>query len=87
MGFFRKNFIAFKDSDEKNRAVSRQHAHIEWDPDSGAFFLFADDGGVPPGNKIKVRTTGGAPVKLMTTKLGHRLQEGDQVIPRGIGST
>lgn len=79
-GFFRKNFIAFKDSDEKNRAVSRQHAHIEWDPDSGAFFLFADDGGVPPGNKIKVRTTGGAPVKLMTTKLGHRLQEGDQVI-------
>jgi hypothetical protein len=81
-GFFRKNFIAFNDSDsnEKNRAVSRQHAHIEWDPVIGSFFLFADEGGVPPNNKIKVRATGGDPVKLMTTKTGHRLQEGDQVI-------
>ncbi|MEP7143631.1 MAG: FHA domain-containing protein [Ferruginibacter sp.] len=81
-GFFRKNFIAFIDSDgnEKNRAVSRQHAHIEWDPVAGSFFLFADEGGVPPNNKVKVRAIGGAPVKLMTTQIGHRLQEGDQVI-------
>lgn len=81
-GFFRKNFIAFTDSDsnEKNRAVSRQHAHIEWDPVIGSFFLFADEGGVPPNNKIKVRATGGNPVKLMTTQIGHRLADGDQVI-------
>ena len=80
-GFFRKNFIAFTDSDnDKNRAVSRQHAHIEWDAAIGAFFLFADEGGVPPNNKIKVRATGGTPVKLMTTQIGHRLAEGDQVI-------
>ena len=81
-GFFRKNTIAFIDSDsnENNRAVSRQHAHIEWDPVIGSFFLFADEGGIPPNNKIKVRALGGAPVKLMTTEIGHRLQEGDQVI-------
>lgn len=81
-GFFRKNFIAFTDSDtnEKNRAVSRQHAHIEWDPVIGSFFLFADEGGIPPDNKIKVRAVGGVPVKLMSTQIGHRLQEGDQVI-------
>lgn len=80
-GFFRKNFIVFTDSgNEKNRAVSRQHAHIEWDPAIGSFFLFADAGGVPPDNKVKVRATGGNPVKLMTTQIGHRLQEGDQLI-------
>lgn len=81
-GFFRKNFIAFTDSEgnEKNRAVSRQHAHIEWNPEHGSFYLFADEGGIPPNNKIKVRATGGTPVKLMTTQTGHRLEEGDQVI-------
>ncbi|MEO7766617.1 MAG: FHA domain-containing protein [Ferruginibacter sp.] len=81
-GFFRKNFIAFLDSNgnEKNRAVSRQHAHIEWEPVAGAFFLFADEGGIPPNNKIKIRALGGDPVKLMTTQIGHRLEEGDQVI-------
>lgn len=81
-GFFRKNMIAFTDSDsnEKNRAVSRQHAHIKWDPVIGSFFLFADEGGIPPNNKIKVRAVGGVAVKLMTTQIGHLLQEGDQVI-------
>ncbi|MEO6549493.1 MAG: FHA domain-containing protein [Ferruginibacter sp.] len=81
-GFFRKNFIVFLDSaaSEKNRAVSRQHAHIEWDTVDGSFFLFADEGGIPPHNKVKVRATGGEPVKLMTTQIGHRLAEGDQVI-------
>lgn len=81
-GFFRKNNIVFIDSEtnEKNRAVSRRHAHIEWDPVTGSFFLFADEGGIPPNNKIKVRATGGTPVKLMATQIGHRLQEGDQVI-------
>ena len=81
-GFFRKNGIAFIDSDNNpvNRAVSRQHAHIQWDAETGSFFLFANEGGIPPNNKIKVRSVGGTPVKLLTTEIGHRLQEGDQVI-------
>ncbi len=81
-GFFRENFIAFPDSSrhESNRSVSRQHAHIEWDAENGAFYLFADEGGIPPHNKMKVRTEGEAPVKLQTTEIGHRLQDGDQII-------
>ena len=81
-GFFRKNIIAFTDTEgnDTNRAVSRQHAHIEWDPVTGSFFLYADEGGIPPNNKIKVRAIGGPPIKLMTTRVGHRLQEGDQVM-------
>ena len=81
-GFYRENLIAFPDSsrNESNRSVSRQHAHIEWNAENAAFYLFADEGGVPPHNKMKVRTVGGLPVKLQTTEIGHRLQEGDQII-------
>ena len=81
-GFYRENLIAFPSSskNESNRSVSRQHAHIEWDAEAGAFYIFADEGGIPPYNKMKVRAEGGIPVKLQTTQIGHRLQEGDQVI-------
>ena len=81
-GFYRENYIAFSSASkhESNRSVSRTHAHIEWDAESGAFYIFADEGGVPPHNKMKVRIEGGTPVKLQTTQVGHRLQEGDQVI-------
>ncbi len=81
-GFFRENTIAFPDtsSNESNRSISRQHAHIEWDNESGAFILYPDEGGIPPLNKIKVRAVGGSPVKLQTTLIGHHLQEGDQII-------
>lgn len=81
-GFFRKNNIAFVASEnmEANRSVSRQHAHIEWEPESGSFFIFADEGGVPPHNKVKVRSVGGVPIKMHATEIGHRLTEGDQVI-------
>jgi hypothetical protein len=81
-GYLRENQIAFptESSNESNRSVSRQHAHIEWSNDTGAFYLYADEGGVPPLNKVKVRTKGGQPVKLQTVEVGHRLQEGDQVI-------
>ena len=81
-GFYRENFIAFSNDskNESNRSVSRQHAHIEWDLEAGAFYIYADEGGIPPYNKMKVRTEGGTPVKLQTTQIGHRLQEGDQVI-------
>ncbi len=81
-GFYRENDIAFPSESrhEGNRSISRQHAHIEWDNDAGAFYIYADEGGIPPYNKLKVRTEGGTPVKLQTTQIGHRLAEGDQII-------
>ena len=81
-GFFRMNTISFKadSANESNKFVSRQHAHIEWNGDAGSFYLFADEGGIPPGNKIKIRQSDGSLVKLQSTQVGHRLQEGDQII-------
>lgn len=78
-GFYRENVIAFSDA-ESNKFVSRQHAHIRWNDESGMFMLYADEGGVPPRNKIKIRTTDGGLVKLHTTQIGHPLQPGDQII-------
>jgi hypothetical protein len=82
-GFFRENKIAFPEANgnESNKFVSRQHAHLEYDNDLGCFLLFADEGGVPPRNKIKIRSaTDANPIKLYTTKIGHPLQEGDQIL-------
>ena len=81
-GFFRKNKIAFKDDENipANRSVSRQHAHIEWDNKENCFVLFADEGGIPPTNKMKVRTNDGMVIKLQTIEIGHKLINGDQVI-------
>lgn len=82
-GFVRINTIAFpaKSDQEGNRYVSRQHAHIEWDGGAGCFMLFADEGGVPPRNKVKIRSAGvDNPVKLHSTQIGHPLQEADQIV-------
>jgi hypothetical protein len=82
-GFFRVNHIAFlnESTDESNKFVSRQHAHIEWNNETGVFMLFADDGGIPPRNKIKIRSaTNENLVKLNSTHIGHTLMEGDQVV-------
>ncbi len=81
-GFHRENRIAFlaTSQDERNKFVSRQHAHIEWDADAGAFLLFADEGGIPPRNKVKVRPQGGEAVKLQSTHIGYTLRHGDQII-------
>ncbi|ATP59072.1 hypothetical protein CPT03_22710 [Pedobacter ginsengisoli] len=82
-GFIRVNNIAFPDAsaNECNKYISRQHAHIEWSNDAEAFMLFADDGGVPPRNKVKVRSVKEHnSVKLTFTELGHALHEGDQII-------
>lgn len=82
-GFIRENKIAFPDSssNEGNKYISRQHAHIEWNKEAGSFILFADEGGVPPRNKVKIRSAADHnPVKLTFTELGHPLQEGDQII-------
>lgn len=82
-GFVRENHIAFPDSSNNpgNKYISRQHAHIDWNKDVSAFVLFADDGGVPPRNKVKVKSTGEHnTVKLTFTELGHTLLDGDQII-------
>ena len=81
-GFVRKNTIAFISSGsvDMNRSVSRQHAHIEWEPGSGSFLAFADAGGIPPNNKTKIRTVEGLSIKMQAIEVGHRLEEGDQII-------
>jgi len=81
-GFYRENTIAFPDSSasKSNKSISRQHAHIEWDEDMSAFFLYADEGGVPPSNKIKVKSKNGEEKRLLTTEIGHHLLNGDQII-------
>lgn len=81
-GFMRENTIAFSlaSQDKSNKFISRQHAHIEWNKDTGAFFLYPDEGGVPPRNKIKVQTEDGAIIRLQTIKVGHHLAEGDQIV-------
>jgi len=82
-GFFRLNQIAFlgDSSNESNKFISRQHAHIEWSNENGCFMLFADDGGVPPGNKVKIRSTANENlIKLNSIYISHKLAEGDQII-------
>jgi hypothetical protein len=82
-GYFRTNHIAFpSDSESKeNRFISRQHAHIEWNNEAGCFMLFADEGGIPPRNKVKVRSEHSDEiVKLQATHIGYELQEGDQIV-------
>jgi hypothetical protein len=82
-GFMRENVIAFRgdSSEEANRSVSRQHAHIRYDAGLGQFLLFADAGGLPPQNKTKVKRRGeeGA-IKLQSAEIPHLLRDGDQII-------
>lgn len=81
-GYLRQNQIAFPDgsNNKSNKSISRQHAHIEWSEELGAFFLYADEGGIPPANKVKVKPEKGAEIKLITTEVGYHLKEGDQII-------
>lgn len=80
-GFYRVNHIAFTPEGEGNKSISRQHAHIEFNAPAGKFYLYADEGGVPPRNKVKVLSQRyEAPVKLQSTQLGHALEEGDQIL-------
>jgi hypothetical protein len=81
-GFMRENNIAFPSTSQNssNKYISRQHAHIEWNKEAGGFFLYADEGGIPPRNKIKVQTAKGDVIRLQSTHVGHHLQEGDQIV-------
>jgi len=43
--------------------------------------IFADEGGIPPGNKVKIKSVGvDNLIKLHSIQIGHKLNEGDQVI-------
>ena len=43
--------------------------------------VFADEGGIPPKNKIKIRTAKTEQItKLHSKQIGHELAEGDQII-------
>ncbi|GAA4310439.1 hypothetical protein GCM10023149_05110 [Mucilaginibacter gynuensis] len=82
-GYFRINHIAFPSdsANESNKYISRQHAHIEWKNEAGRFMIFADEGGVPPRNKVKVRSDATEQLtKLHSTEIGYELEEGDQII-------
>ena len=82
-GYFRTNHIAFpsESDDERNKYISRQHAHIEWNKNLAKFVLFADEGGIPPRNKVKLRSALTENVlKLHATQIGQELEEGDQII-------
>jgi hypothetical protein len=81
-GFIRDNDIAFPSEagNDGNKYVSRQHAHIEWDKASHGFCLYADEGGIPPRNKLKVQRANGETVRLQTTEIAHRLEPGDRIV-------
>ncbi|GAA4325615.1 FHA domain-containing protein [Flaviaesturariibacter amylovorans] len=82
-GFLRVNAICFppESSNEANKYVSRQHAHIRFDEAMGQFLLYADEGGVPPQNKVKVKGRADSqPVKLQSTGVPHLLRDGDQIM-------
>lgn len=82
-GAIRVNQIAFPNDDTAvgNKYVSRQHAHLEWDEKKSGFLLFADEGGIPPGNKTKVQSEGEeSQIKLNSAQIGHLLKDGDQLI-------
>lgn len=82
-GYFRTNHIAFPSTsaNESNKYISRQHAHIEYNPDTLQFLIFADEGGVPPRNKVKVLSAKTEEIiKLHSVQNGHALAEGDQII-------
>lgn len=80
-GFMRENDIAFPSGQhESNNYISRQHARIEWDEESGCYYLYADEGGLPPRNKTKVKTADGELIKLQAVEVGYQLKEGDQIL-------
>ena len=82
-GSVRTNHVAFPGDAEfaGNKFVSRQHAHLEWDDKKQGFLLYADEGGVPPGNKTKVQSLEEeGQVKLNSTQVGHLLKDEDQLI-------
>jgi len=77
MRMVRRNDIAFKDdATMENSAVSRAHAHLEYDPGTSRFRLF-DDGSARGTNVIREGSV--IPVPQGNSK-GILLQRGDEII-------
>lgn len=82
-GSVRINQLVFPDDADfaGNQYVSRQHAHVVWEKDTGVYRFFADAGGLPPANKTKIRFSKDHVVrKLTSAEIGYPLSEGDQLI-------
>jgi pSer/pThr/pTyr-binding forkhead associated (FHA) protein len=72
----RTNHVAFTEgSGDVNQSVSRQHAHIVYEPDSGSFRLHDDGSGHGTGIVREGRT-----VPVPRGFRGVRLQSGDEVV-------
>jgi hypothetical protein len=72
----RTNHVAFVEgSGEVNQSVSRRHAHIVYEPTSGAYRL-RDDGSVHGTSVVRAGST----VAVPPGSLGVRLRTGDEVV-------
>ncbi|WP_375447028.1 FHA domain-containing protein [uncultured Fibrella sp.] len=85
-GQYRLNAIAFVDAaeadfnsgeGESNKMISRNHARIVVKPTG--LWLCAEEGGIPPKNKLKVHTAQGALIRLYDLRVSHLLAPGDQI--------
>lgn len=83
-GIMRTNHIAIDDAEtspefERNKYVSRAHAHIKYDPRMG-FILFADKRGLKISGKRTQVLTGDVKKELTSTFMYHILHDGDIII-------
>ena len=78
-GIFRRNDLAFSEESEENRSVSREHAHIDYDKNTGEYRLFNDRWyarGTDCGTRI-VRN--GVSLEVHRDTRGTRLESGDEI--------
>jgi hypothetical protein len=78
-GIHRRNDLAFVEDSEVNRSVSREHAHIDHDPETGEYRLFNDRSyahGTDCGTRI-VRH--GVSLEVHRDTRGTRLEPGDEI--------
>jgi hypothetical protein len=78
-GLHRRNDLAFAEDSEANRSVSREHAHIDVDKNTGEYRLFNDrwyERGTDCGTRI-VRN--GVSFEVQRDTRGTRLESGDEI--------
>lgn len=71
----RRNDVAFKEEGEINTTVSREHARITWDDETGGFWLRAEQNA----SGTRIYRTGRAIDVSAHDRRGVRLQTGDEV--------
>jgi len=91
-GIFRRNDLVFAEDTDINRSVSREHAHITFDPKTGEYRLFndrwyargaapstaPDASGVPDGPAAWI-VRDGMSQEVHRTARGTRLEPGDEI--------